>query len=127
MQQEKKEPRICVTCVFQQDKNEKNKPHGRVCRACVSRSRSSVKDQTDEAYAPNWRKIGSKPRGYMPGMQLRADQALVAISRKEPMFWNHKFEQHTWMEQLRLKTIVDAAKLGILFEAIKIENKGSNI
>ena len=115
------EPRLCVTCEFGRAEEKANKSYRRVCSACVARSKSSVEDQTDPNYAPNWRKVGSRDREYMPGLKLRAGEALETIANKKPIFWQHKFELHTWMEHLHLKTIIEAAERGILFETIKIE------
>lgn len=57
----------------------------------------------------------------MPGLQLRASEALAAIIAKKPVFCGHKFQLHTWMEQMRLSSIIHAANAGMIFEAIEIK------
>ena len=116
------EPRLCVTCAF----NERPEAKA-VCRACIIRSSGKRTNPMLPEYAPNWRKAGSKTRMYMPGLQLRAPDALAAIIAKKPVFCGHKFQLYTWMEQMRLSSIIHAANVGIIFEAIKSRNKRRNI
>lgn len=111
-----KQPRLCVTCAFHE------KPEAKiVCRACVSKSSGKRTDPTSPDYAPNWRRAGSKPRMYMPGVSLRISEVVIAIIEKRPVFYNHKFQLHTWMEQMRFASLLKAAKDGMIFEAIEIK------